>query len=90
MSDPVQMSALEKYFQTGLTSLSIALLAWMGKSQYETSITLTALQVEVRNLNEKLEIATSDRYTSADAGRDFALRDAKIIELERRVSQLEN
>ena len=82
-------SVFERHFQTAITSLLVLACGWMGNTLQDTSLTVARLTVQIENLNEKMQDAYADRYTTTQAYSDLALRDSRILEIERRVSILE-
>ena len=55
----------------------------------ELTAEIAATRTEINGLRTELNSRTDDRYRASDAARDFRLRDAKDIELERRLHALE-
>lgn len=73
-----QLTMMQKIIGAGI----IGLIGWNAWTTQDTA-------TKVAVMDAKLTAATDDRYRSADASRDLALRDQRINALSERVTQLE-
>lgn len=80
---------VERHIQTILTMGVAALLAWQLSTIEEMRVELAILAGRVDALAARVDDASSDRYRTADANRDFALRDQVIRGLEGRIKRVE-
>nr|CRH06155.1 conserved protein of unknown function [Candidatus Magnetococcus massalia] len=82
-------NGLERHVQTVLTMGVAALMAWQLTTIEQMRVELAILSGRVDALAARVDEASSERYRSTDAHRDFALRDQAIKALEARVEQVE-
>jgi hypothetical protein len=78
-------TTIERHTQTILTTIVLALLAWVGLTVLESSQQITVLRVQVAELTHRIDERTGDRYRGDDAKRDFAWRDMRLDELSKRI-----
>lgn len=82
-------SGLERHIQTILTLGVVGLMSWQLVTIEEMRVELAILSGRVDALAARVDEATTDRYRTTDASRDFALRDQVIKGIEYRVQQVE-
>jgi hypothetical protein len=80
---------VERHIQTILTMGVAALLAWQLSTIEEMRVELAILAGRVDALAARVDDASADRYRTADAERDLALRDQVIQGLDYRVKRVE-
>jgi len=83
------MTGPQKLIGAGVVTLILMVMGWTGSTLIDLRQSVALVQQEVAHLRGELSQAGSDRYRAADAARDMALRDARLTELERRVTVLE-
>jgi hypothetical protein len=81
----VEPSVVEKAILAIVTTVVVALLAWLGTTQLET---LRQMAIVTTKL-EYLQDASKNWYTASDASADRRTSDLRQAELERRVQLLE-
>lgn len=79
----------ENHVQTGLATLLIAMVVWVGASLNKAQLDLARVSIKIENIESALNQASKDRYYSGDAARDFALRDQRLSVVEKRQSEIE-
>ena len=83
-------SALERHFQTGIQVLIISILLWFGDQTMDTAKSVIRLEEQISAIRRDLSVATSDRFTGADAAAMKDIINFKFETLERRLSTIEN
>ncbi|MGN6383663.1 MAG: hypothetical protein ACTHMK_13755 [Dyella sp.] len=78
-------SSLERHTQTVMVAVVIGLLAWVGKTVSDQTVTLAKLQVSVSNL----ESNSRDSYSKSDAREMHTRLQAEIDGLSVRMHDLE-
>ena len=90
-------SAMERHAQSVLALLIMALVTWVGvtiiglkdaTTEIRGDVRLANVQIEA--LREQIKLSADDRYRKSQAEADFRLRDQRIENNERRISNLEN
>jgi hypothetical protein len=84
-----RQSSVERHVQTILTLGVAALLAWQLTTIEEMRVEVAILSGRVDALAARVDEASSDRYRTVDATRDFALRDQVIEGLNYRIERVE-
>lgn len=85
-------SVLERHFQSALQTVLVGLCGWMAYTVHVNSGELIRVNERIVALQGQiadLKAATGDRYTAAEAVRDFSYRDKRIDGLDARVTTLE-
>ncbi|WP_434033738.1 hypothetical protein [Cupriavidus sp. a3] len=72
-----------------LVALVAALSAYFGQRE-ATNAALIEIKTEMVAMKKTIERMEGDRYTGADARRDFAWRDERVAEQGKRLAELEN
>ncbi len=85
-----RQSGVERHIQTILTIGVAGLMAWQLTTIEEMRVELAILSGRVDALAARVDDASADRYRTADANRDFALRDQVIKGLEGRIKRVED
>lgn len=86
------VTPMERHIATGLIAVIFALLSWNVYTTYSTSVQVATMAERMSSLQTSLvslQARMADRYTSADALRDFAIRDDRITEIRKRLDVLE-
>jgi len=84
---------LMRYIKNGINVIFLAIMLWIGKNVQESSMDIAILHVMVANLTVQLNetrASMTNRYSSADAEKDFHIRDAALIQLEARLNSLDS
>lgn len=71
------------------TLVIVALILWAGQSLNEGNIQSALMAQRIQQLTEQVKAIAIDKYSAADAARDFALRDQRISNNERRIENVE-
>ena len=95
MTDPASRYARppwERHFQTfvGITILAIG--TWVISSTQDQTIAVAVQTQQIKELTKRIDALSAfslDRYTSKDAERDFALRDAEMTRIWQRLRTVE-
>ena len=85
-------SIWERHFQTFVGVTILALGTWLIDTTQTHTIALAVQTERIQTLTIRINsftMATTDRYTSMDASRDFARRDAELKRIYRRLIALE-
>ena len=85
-----RQSGVERHIQTILTLGIVALMTWQLSTIEEMRVELAILSGRVDALAARVDDAASDRYSTIDAQRDFALRDQVLKTMDERVTRLED
>ena len=85
-SSPVNV---ERHIQSALTALLVALVGWLTFTVQASSVEIARLTERLTALEQTMRVAAADKFSGLDAGRELALRDQRIDELNRRVERLE-
>lgn len=85
----VKLSILENHLQTILTGLLLAGIIWIASAVNDLQQSVVVLETQVKNTNDKVVAATSNRFDATDAAAQLEIRDLKIERLEDRVERLE-
>lgn len=84
-----RMSLIETHLQTILTGILIAGVIWIASSVNSLQQSVAVLDVEVRNIKEKIIDQSIGRFDRTDAVAQLEIRDLKITALDARISNLE-
>ena len=79
----------ERHVQSVLTLSVVALLTWQLSTIESMRVEVAILSGRVDALAARVDEASSDRYRTVDATRDFALRDQVIEGLNYRIKRVE-
>lgn len=71
------------------TLLIVALILWAGDSINKGTMQSALMAQRIEQLTEQVRNIAIDKYSAADAARDFALRDQRITNNERRIEAVE-
>lgn len=71
-----------------LVALVAALSAYYGQKE-ATSTSMAQMTTQMAAMKETIQRMETDRYTGADARRDFAWRDERAVEQGKRLADLE-
>jgi hypothetical protein len=88
-NSPVVLSFQQKIFASVVTTLIVAMLGWTASSVIGVKEQLPVIRLEIQHLRETIRIGMEDRYTGSAAESAFALRDARIANIETKVSIVE-
>ena len=84
-----EITRWEQHLGAVVQVVIVALLLWSGKSLVELREKVAVMQVEVSALSNTVSQGSSNAYRVTDAARDLARVDTTIVNLERRVQNLE-
>lgn len=85
-------SITERHVQTAIAFIMTAVMAWVGLTTSDTAVEVAVLSAQIVALQEQvreLRDGTKDRYSRADALRDFAVRDDVLSGALARLDRLE-
>lgn len=85
---PLSLGKAQIPFWGLLVALVAALSAYFGQKE-ATSTALIEIKTEMTAMKKTIERMETDRYTGADARRDFAWRDERAAEQGKRLADLE-
>lgn len=87
---------LERHAQTVLVAIVVCLIGWVGLSITGLRETTQSLRGDIGLVNERVaslqkqwDVASPSQYTASQAVSDLRLRDQRIDENARRISELE-
>ena len=89
---PLPRPVWERHFQTFVGLAMLALGTWLIDSTLKQNVALAVQTERIKALTlriDRLAILSSGLYTSNDAERDFALRDAVMVRIRERIRILE-
>ena len=76
---------MERHLQTGIQVILVALILWFGQSTLDVKDKVARLEEQIRGLQRDLSSATTNRYTSDQATRDFEAVANRVTLIERAV-----
>ena len=79
---PVQVG-LERHVQTIIQVVLVALILWSGQSTLEIKDKVARLEEQIRALSKDVTTASADRYTGAQAARDFDSIHRRMTQFEK-------
>ncbi|MEM6782202.1 MAG: hypothetical protein AAF624_00515 [Bacteroidota bacterium] len=88
-ASPGKPSALDQHATKLIAAVLTALLLWVGSSLTRQAGQLERQSVQIAEMQRRLDAVGGDRYTNNDAARDFARVEVLILELKRRVGDVE-
>lgn len=86
--DPVARFDMKLPFWAILVGLMTTGGAYFGQKE-ATSIALTEIRGDLTAVKTTMARIETDRYTGSDARRDFAWRDERAVDVNKRVSDIE-
>ena len=93
MTQDARSSITERHVQTAIAFIMTAVMGWVGLTTSDTAVEVAVLSAQIVALQEQvreLRDGTKDRYTRADALRDFAVRDDVLGGVLSRLDRLED
>lgn len=76
-------SLMERHIQTAIQIVLVALIIWFGQSTLDVKDKVARLEEQIRSVQRDLTSAHADRYTSAQATRDFEALSNRMTLMER-------
>lgn len=78
-------SLFERHLQTGIQVVLVALIIWFGQSTLDVKDKVARLEEQIRGLQRDFTTATTNRYTSDQAARDFEAVSNRVTLIERAI-----
>ncbi len=81
----------ERHFQTVVGVIVLAIGGWVISSTQSQTIAVAVQTEQIKVLTQRIDslsVIAADRYTTKDAERDFALRDAEMVRIWNRLAQI--
>ncbi len=69
--------------------ITAAGVIWIMTTIHSLDVSVAVIATDMDNMKKQFDAMTRNRYTNADAIRDFTRIDGEIIEIKRRVTRLE-
>lgn len=83
------IAGFERHVQTIVTSITLALLLWVGQSLVDLRDRLTRFEERVVNLQAQVQQGTDDRFRGTDWRREKERIDERFLEMGRRLDKVD-
>lgn len=95
--DKENKSIFERHLQTGISTLLVGLILWVGTSVTNSREAVArleekfiAVESQLSDLKSQVKLGVQDRYFRAEAVKDFTNINSRVDKIERRVHDLES